>query len=223
VRTLVLLLSVAILAVVAWPAAVGGSSHRYSDYLPPSTFSTDPTPVRLLLNGHRLTFSRAHLQYQSQWAGGPVSEIFVNALLPDFEPPTKANLQEFFSRGYGRQIDVNLKDARRMRDMKAFKAWRFSYIQPRSVTSKMHGLVGFNTGGGAYSGMNIFIPEEPHPDIQFFECDIKIGLIVSPACQTLFFYNPDIHVDYIYSRDFLPQWKEIHEGVRRFIAQHSEN
>jgi hypothetical protein len=218
---IVLFSAVMLLASGANPA--GGSSHRYSDYLPPSTFSTDPTPVHLVLNGHRLTFSRAHLQFQSQWAGGPVSEIFVEALLPDFEPPTKANLQEFLRAGHGRIIDVNFKDARRMRDMNAFKAWRFSYIQPRSVTIKMHGLVGFNTGGGAYSGMNIFIPEEPHPDIQFFECDIKIGLIVSPACQVLFFYSPDIHVDYSYSRDFLPQWRAIHDGVRRFIAQHSES
>jgi hypothetical protein len=175
VRTVVLVLSAAILAVIARPAAVGGSSHRYSDYLPPSTFSTDPTPVHLVLNGHRLTFSRAHLQYQSQWAGGPVSEIFVNALLPDFEPPTKANLQEFLRAGHGRKIDVNFTDARRMRDMDAFKAWVFSYIQPRSVTIKRHGLVSFNTGGGVYSGMNIFIPEEPHPDINFLSAASKSG------------------------------------------------
>jgi hypothetical protein len=163
------------------------------------------------------------LQYTTQWEGGPVSEIFVNALLPDFEPPTKANLQEFLRPGHGRIIDVNFTDARRLNDMNAFKAWRFSYIQPRSVTIKMHGLIGFNTGGGAYFGMNIFIPEEPHPDIQFFECDIKIGLVVSPSCKVLFFYNSRVHVDYDYSRDFLPQWKEIHRGVRQFIAQHSEN
>jgi hypothetical protein len=222
VRTLfVLFSSVILLGSGAIP--VGGSSHRYSDYLPPSTFSTDPTPVHLVLNGHRLTFSRAHLQYQSQWAGGPVSEIFVNALLPDFEPPTKANLQEFLRAGHGRIIDVNFTDSRRLNDINAYKAWRFSYIQPRSVTIKMHGLVGFNTGGGAYSGMNIFIPEEPHPDIEFFECDIKIGLVVSPSCKVLFFYNSEVHVDYDYSRDFLPQWKEIHDGVRHFIAQHSES
>jgi hypothetical protein len=222
VRTLFLFFSAATL-LVRGAMPVGGSSHRYSDYLPPSTFSTDPTPVHLVLNGHRLTFPRAYLQYQTQWAGGPVSEIFVEALLPDFEPPTKANLQEFLRAGHGRKIDVNLKDARQMRDMDDFKAWVFSYIQPRSVTRKRHGLVSFNTRGGVYSGMNIFIPEEPHPDIQFFECGIKIGLIVSPGCQVLFFYNPGIHVDYSYSRDFLPQWREIHDGVRRFIAQHTEN
>ena len=107
--------------------------------------------------------------------GAPVSEIFVNALLPDFEPPTKANLQEFLRAGHGRKIDVNFTDARRMRDMDAFKAWVFSYIQPRSVTIKRHGLVSFNTGGGVYSGMNIFIPEEPHPDINFLSAASKSG------------------------------------------------
>ena len=220
---LLFVLSSAAILFLGGAIPVGGSSHRYSDYLPPSTVSTDPTPVHLVLNGHRLTFSRAHLQYQSQWAGGPVSEIFVNALLPGFEPPTKTNLQEFLRPGHGRIIDVNFTDARRLNDMNAYKAWRFSYIQPRSVTIKMHGLVGFNTSGGAYSGMNILIPEEPHPDIDFFECDIKIGLVVSPSCKVLFFYNSEVHVDYDYSRDFLPQWKEIHDGVRRFIAQHSES
>ena len=62
-----------------------------------------------------------------------------------------------------------------MRDMDAFKAWVFSYIQPRSVTIKRHGLVSFNTGGGVYSGMNIFIPEEPHPDINFLSAASKSG------------------------------------------------
>jgi hypothetical protein len=90
--------------------------------------------------------------------GAPVSEIFVNALLPDFEPPTKANLQEFLRAGHGRKIDVSFTDARRMRDMDAFKAWVFSYIQPRSVTIKRHGLVSFNTGGGVYSGMIFSFP-----------------------------------------------------------------
>ena len=191
-----------------------------ANYLPRSVLSTGQRPVVFGMNGHRLVFARAYLFYSAQWSGGDVSELYLHALLPEIEPPTDSNLQEFERAGWGKKIDLSITDAHRLRDAAEVKAWDFSHIQPRSFTKIEYGLIRYNQRY-IFSRDNLYVPVTPHPDIGYFECSIRDQVLISPDCEVGFYYDNDLYVNYAYSKDYLPRWREVHERVRRFIAEHS--
>ncbi len=222
----VLLVLLAWLALVLWGKGAYGIESQTNPsptavFLPPFGLSTDPTPVAFTINGRRLVFPKAHLYYPEQWSGGEVSEIFLQALLPEIEPPSDLNLHEFKRAGWGKTIDLSLTDARRLRDPVEVKTWWFGFVQPRGVTTVEHGLVRFNLRD-IFANENLYVPATPHPDIEYFRCNKKDQVVISPACDIDFYYDKQIHVNYTYSKDYLPQWREVHESIRRFIAEHSE-
>lgn len=222
----VLLVLLVLLALVLCEKSSHGTESKTNPspmaaFLPRSTLNTDPTPVGFTINGRRFVFPKSHLYYAEQWSGGEVFEIFLHALLPEIEPPANLNLHEFQRAGWGKTIDLSLTDAHRVRDPAEVKAWWFSYIQPRSVTTIEHGLVRFNLRDN-FADNNLYVPARPHSDIEYLRCDIKDEVLISPACEIDFYYDKDIFVNYAYSKDYLPRWREIHERVRRFIAEHSE-
>lgn len=161
------------------------------------------------------------MSYAEDWPGGVKEELYVRALLPYLESPSEQNMHEFKRPGWSHKITLEITDARRLRDPAELKSWWHGLIQPRSLTKIEHGLVRFNLRDRFASG-NLYLPVTPHPDIEYFHCDIKNNVLISPACDIDFFYDNQIHVNYTYSKDYLPRWQEIHERVRRFITEHSE-
>lgn len=189
--------------------------------LPRWTLTTDPTPAEFVIGESHFVFQKSYVSYAEDRSGGRKEELFLRALLPQIEPSMESNLDQFSRPGWGNKITLALTDARRLRDPAELKAWWFSLIQPRSVTRTEHGLVRFNLRD-IFANDNLYVPVSPHPDIEYFHCDIKDKVLISPACEFDFYYDKDIHVNYAYSKDYLPRWREVHERVRRFIAEHSE-
>ena len=185
-------------------------------YLPAFALTTDQTPVEFELRDRVLRVPKAYLKFKHQWDGGRRDEIFIKALLPDMEPPTDSNLEEFTKPGWNRKISIVIKNAEFRRELESVDKYYLGKIKPETRTSLADDLLQYDFHGNL--GNELYIPSDRHPHLRYFTCSVADEYIVSPDCTADFYWSSKIHVSYSYSKTYLPDWQEVHRKVVSFVG-----
>ena len=186
-------------------------------YLPAFALTTDPTPVEFTIRDRRFRVPKAYLEFKSEWTGGATDSLYLQALLPNMDPPSEKNLDEFKGIGMRNQILVTIENAEKWRELEDVDRWYLGEIvADTKVEIRGLGLVRYNFAM-RLRREQLFIPLDRHPHIRYFTCDVEDKFIKFPNCGVFFYWDRKINIAYHFSKDYLPRWREVHDSVVHLV------
>lgn len=203
-------------AFVVWANLYKGEREGRLFYLPAFALTADPTPVEFTIRDRRFRVPKSYLLFKSAWAGGATDSIFLQALLPSMEPPSEWNLQEFRSAGWNHEILITIENAKNRRELESVDEWYLGRIRADTKIEVGHGLVRYDFVE-EWRGDQLYAPLNRHPQIRYFTCSVEDEFVKSPSCEAFFYWDSKIHVDYTFSKNYLPRWEQVHDGVMRLV------
>lgn len=198
-------------AFVIWANLYQAEKQGRLFYLPTFALTTDRTPVEFTMRGYVFRIPKAYLEFTHQWEGGQAQEIFLQALLlPELEPPSEHNLEDFKKTGWVDEMGISIKNAENIA-MDSVDSYYLGEIKPGTRTQFNDDLFRYDLRGNR--GDQLYVPSEPHPHLRYFTCAIEERSVVSPSCEASFHLNDELYIRYIYSARHLEKWREIHSRV----------
>ena len=186
-------------------------------YLPAFALTTDRTPVDFTIRDRRFRVPKAYLEFKSEWAGGKVDALFLQALLPDMDPPSDANLEEFENPGWQNQVLITIEDAKNWRELEDVDRWFLGEtVADTKIELPEYALVRYDFASRT-RGEQLFIPINNHPQIRYFTCGVADEFVKSPSCDVFFYWDRKIHIHYIFSKEYLPRWQNVNDSVMHLV------
>lgn len=174
-------------------------------------------PVHIEIAGRHFAIPRAYIWDRTSWKGGEMDGVNMHALLPDFKPYSQETKAEFERLGHGNTVGFLLKYSSHQLPRKQV----FDRLYPKDAVSKgKEGPFGFSvfqipTKGKAV-GDDLHFRYLEDGTFFYLACS-RIGTVVSPGCTGFMSLGDGFFVDYHYSRDYLKDWQQIEQGLRKLI------
>jgi hypothetical protein len=136
-----------------------------------------------------------------------VGALSLSVLLPDMKPYYPEDEARWKARGHGDRVQVSIQ----IKKIDWFQRYRDSYFDGQDQFStrqgEIHGLALF-ARGGAYMN-DIYFPVDATIELAMSCSKKPKSADFFPGCSVTSNYRPDIVLDYSYSKDYLPGWREI--------------
>ncbi|MEQ9110268.1 MAG: hypothetical protein RIF37_06305 [Rhodospirillaceae bacterium] len=179
--------------------------------------STSAEPIEIQVGGKLLSIPSNYIVYEKDRVTNEQDLISLHALLPDLLPVTEANKTKFTGRLDPNVIRIYLRPSQR------------SYIEGLEARAKLFDKeISRKAGPFGLTKLEL-VPLNPNPKIELFvfqlsdeteialECFIKDDIQINPTCKTQNNSN-GISVGYFFSRENLPKFQSIENGVRNLIS-----
>jgi hypothetical protein len=203
-------------AFVIWANLYQAEKESRLFYLPAFALTTDRTPIDFTMRGFVFRIPKAYLTFTHQWEGGPVQEIFLQAILPKLEPPTEHNLDDFKKTGWVDEITISITDAELINDPEFVDSLYLGEIKPETRSKSNHSLLRYefyHSGGD-----ELYIPAARHPQLRYFTCAIGDKFVVYPSCNASFYLNSKLYIEYSYGKQHLGEWQDVHRQVVSLVS-----
>ncbi len=189
--------------------------------------STSPRLVRLEIGDKVFAIPQNHIWSRDRWQGGKVTGVNLQALLPNFEPYTEANKQEFEKPGWNRTIDLLLIQTDVYEKGKTSISRQQHYdlmLKKSQKTAKEKGPFGLTKVHGIKWVMDddFFIGKLPDGDFYWVMCDPD-GKHIAPSCKASVNYSDYTDLSYTFSKQYLSDWQTIDKKARNLIRQFEVN
>ncbi|MEW8693561.1 MAG: hypothetical protein AB2535_21215 [Candidatus Thiodiazotropha endolucinida] len=180
--------------------------------------------IHFELGGEKLKVRKAYFRGggENQWGVLKYADFW--ALLPDFETYDKTkNRYEFVDRlGWGRRLYISLH---------ARKASRVSLSEIIELNTGKNGGKRFSGKLGRPDeikyGLEVYHATYKAPDdylyrpegktVMYMKCGSKKMDVPRPHCKMMWDHSDKVYADAVFSKDYLPQWREILADIEQVI------
>lgn len=160
-----------------------------------------------------------------------VDNVIVYALLPDLEPVTEKNKEDFTALGWGRKLDAYITHPRSWEYF--FKNFAATTLKRLPDSPEVAGMLHYKD---VYDFNEIFLSHDhATPELTFIRCYMYKDA-PSPSCtvETQYRYETShkknegkkitsFYLKYNFSRSYLPQWREIDRKLKALYDQFAQS
>ena len=220
-----LVIAAAILALVGVTLFASWSQHASNGSFPWTGLvfraaRTDSEPIHVRLDGRNYCIPANYLEALLT-PGVDQHDIMLAALLPDLEPKTGSNLDEFVNTpGWGRRmlihVDTGLTDLQLVLEIALQTGVEFH--GPMEQNGSLHGLTWHRPVGESAirSRHDIFVHYEENIPSTYIQC-LRDENLRRLACYHDF-YHDGLYYTATYGRHLLKSWPEVQHGVAELLS-----
>lgn len=196
--------------------------------------STNPHLVRLEIGDKVFAIPQNHIWSREDWNGGKVEGVNLQALLPDFEPYTEANRQEFDKPGWNRKMSFlltehnitgSLTTSTSMTRREVYERNLYDYSAQRKIEAQAYpGPYGLTVQQRPpkNSDFELYVGQKRKGEFYWVECyPDQQGKF--PSCHTYVEYSKQVTIRYTFAKSRLSDWQAIDDGVLNLIHQFETN
>lgn len=196
--------------------------------------TTNPDFARLEIGDKVFSIPKNHIWSRENWRGGKAHGVNMYALLPDFEPRTKANQHVFDKPGSKRKVNLLLSEhniagsrtsSTSMTRKEIYERIIYDYgsQKPRAVQSfpGPYGLTLQKLQPSSRSD-ELYVGHKQNSRFYWVTCSPE-GLHLNPSCETHVEYSAHVTISYSFPKEYLSKWDTVDDGVINLITQFETN
>ncbi len=196
--------------------------------------STSPRLVRLEIGDKVFAIPQNHIWSRDRWQDGKVTGVNLQALLPNFEPYTETNKQEFEKPGWNREISFLLSEHNIANSPTGKTSMTRKDVYERIIRSVSQQLKPTKDFPGPFGltlkkwikpspgDKELYVGHKKNGDFYWIKCDPD-NPKEFPSCSTYIEYSKQVTIHYTFSKQYLSDWKTIDQGVLNLIHQFEIN